>query len=115
LLLAFIVRRYLTGCTLYIKFLLKSQEISPILIETFCVLHPQSSCLISFFLRTTNLLLVKMLQHKCWLSTMYSSVHFSDGSSVWVWKRRTVNREIVFVYFVQRPTNAKLIDKLLHW
>jgi len=79
-------------------------------------LHPQSSCLISFCLRTKNLFLVKMLQHKFGLSTMYISIHFSDGSSVWVWKRRTVNREILFFfYFVQWPTNAQLIDKLLYW
>jgi len=80
--LAIIVTPYLTGYTLYIKFLLHSLEILPVLIETFCVSHPQSSCLISFCLRTKNLFLVKMLQHKFGLSTMYISVHFSEGSSV---------------------------------
>jgi len=34
--LAIIVTSYLTGYTLYVKFLLHSLEISPILIETVC-------------------------------------------------------------------------------
>lgn len=74
LMLAIIVTRFLTGWTLYIKCSLNSLEISHILFQTFCVSHPQCSCLISYCLRTNNLFLVKMLQHESGLSTVY--VHF---------------------------------------